>query len=458
LDKGLFEGYDVRGIYGKDLTEGDAKSIGRAFGTLFKPGDNIVVGGDARTHTPPLKDAFIGGLVSSGVNVVDVGLVPTHVVTFEVLRRNASGGAVITASHNPAEYNGIKMYLGDVPLSSKQMALVGDAALNGKFRGSGKGVMVAEAAGEYYSDAVSQACRFGKTLRVVIDAGNGACGPDARKIFARLDCDFEVLFEEPDGHFPNHAADPHKEATLDSLKKRVVESKADLGVALDGDGDRVAFVDENGVKVRSDDALIFLLRHYLSRVKGGSVAYDLRMSNAVPDEVKRLGGVPVLSAAGRTNVGEAARKSGALVAGEQTGHTFCGDFYYHDDALFAAAKFCQVLSLSSRTLSQEVALIPRYVASPELRLKVPADKKREIVALVVAYIKSEAPKLGGKVLEIDGIRADFPDGSWGLVRVSNTEPAITCRFEAHDATGLRKVYALFRGKLLELGVDAPASF
>ncbi len=448
----------MRGIYGKDLTEGDAESIGRAFGTLFKPGDSIIVGGDARTHTPALKEAFIAGLVSSGLNVVDVGLVPTHVVTFEVLRRGASGGAVITASHNPAEYNGIKMYLGDVPLSSKQMAVVGDAALNGKFRSSAQGAAVAEAVGEYYDDAVAQACKLGKTLRVVIDSGNGACGPDARKIFARLDCKSEVLFEEPDGRFPNHAADPHKEATLDALKKRVVESKADLGVALDGDGDRVAFIDENGVKVRSDDALIFLLRHYLSQGKGGSVAYDLRMSNAVPDEIKRLGGVPVLSAAGRTNVGGAARENGALVAGEQTGHTFFGDFYYHDDALFAAAKFCQVLSLSSKTLSQEVASIPKYLASPELRLKVPAEKKREIVAAVVAYIKSEAPKLGGKVSELDGVRADFPDGAWGLVRVSNTEPAITCRFEAHDKKGLQNVYALFRGKLSELGVDAPASF
>lgn len=457
VDAGLFAGYDVRGIYGKGLDAADGKAIGAAFASaLLKPGDVLVVGGDARTHTPPLKKAFIEGAVSAGVDVVDIGLVPTHVVTFEVLRRKAAGGAVITASHNPGEYNGVKMYVGDVPLSRKQMDAVAKTALSGKFR-VGKGKSSASPAGEYYSDAVAAVCKPSRKLKVVIDSGNGACGPEAKRVFEKLGHDFEILYLEPDGTFPNHLADPHKDATLVALKARVIERKADLGIALDGDGDRVAFIDEKGVKVRTDDALVVLVRHYLSQSKGASVVYDCRMSNSVADEVKRLGGVPILSAAGRTLVGEACRASHAVIGAEQTGHTFCGDFHYHDDAIFVAAKFAAVLSQSKLALSKIIASVPKYPASPEYRLAVPNERKRAVVAEVAAYAKAKAPGLGAKVNEIDGIRLDLPNGAWGLVRVSNTEPAITCRFEAKTKAELDAVYALFRARLVELGVDAPKS-
>lgn len=449
----LFKGYDVRGIYGSELDEPLMERIGAAFSTFFPTGTDVLFGHDPRPSSIPLSQAFLKGATDGGLDATNLGMVPTPLILYALAHRKSAGGAMVTASHNPPQYNGVKLYSHDIPFPSWRMQAMGEMVEGGKKfpNARKKGAVRNLDLNPEYANAVVLKSHPSRKLEAVLDAGNGACGIAAPLAYEKL-CGLTRLYCEPDGTFPNHLADPHREETLATLKKTVMEKKADLGIALDGDGDRVAFVDELGRKVRSDDAIVIFARHYLKLRRGASVAFDLRCSNIVREEIVANGGKAVMTKAGRTNVIAAVMQHNAVLGGEQTGHAFFSEMYSHDDAIFAGAKMIEIVSKSGLPLSKMVDSIKRYPSTPEIRLAVPHDRKIAVVESVKKQLSAAAAKLGATLLDIDGVRLDLPNGAWGLLRVSNTEPAITMRFEARTPKELQEVYSLFRERIASQGV------
>jgi phosphomannomutase/phosphoglucomutase len=452
-------GYDIRGVYGKNLTDGSAALIGGAFGSSLPEGSTIYVASDPRTHSPPLLSAFVSSVTATGVNVVDVGMAPTPLLTYVLATHKNSSGAVITASHNPPQYNGIKLYYSGLDLSPNQMQSVGSSASTGVFRKAQNAATVTKQSfnDDYVNFISSKVKMGGRPIKVVVDTGNGACGLVAGSAYTQMGCDVTRLYWEPDGTFPNHLANPHKEETLDSIKREVVRQGADLGIALDVDGDRCAFIDELGRKVRSDDALGLFARQELASNPGSSMVYDIRLSNAFPQGVQALGGTAIASKCGRTFVGALMRESESILGGEQTGHTFFRELFYHDDAIFCGAKMLQLLSNTNEPLSKLVDGLVHYPCTPELRISVDNDYKYKLVKQAEEDFAAAAPAMGAKLVALDGVRLDFPDGSWGLLRVSNTEPAVTLRFEGTTIEGLITAYEYFRDYLSTRKVVLPSS-
>src|SRR5215212_5526197 len=448
----IFRAYDIRGVVDVDLSETAYHTLGRAAGTYFrqrnadKAGNpRIVVGRDARLTSPAYVAALIAGLRSTGCDVVDIGMVPTPLMYFALAYLKTDGGAVVSASHNPPEFNGLKLRqfeprYGGEPLASEQIQELERIANGGDFASGVGGYEQTDVADAYVQD-VARHFTLDRPVKIVLDGGNGAGGPLGLRTFQAIGCDVVPLYIEPDGTFPNHHPDPLKEANLKDLIAAVREHGAALGIGLDGDADRLGVVDGSGTMIFADRYLIVLARHVLARGPA-PIVFDVKCSTVLRDAILEFGGQPVMWKTGYTNGSAKMRELGAPLAGELSGHVLA-DIEYHtfDDGTFAGCYLLKALEHSGQTLEQALLPYPALPSLPEDRL--PFDEAVKLQA--IDYIRDTfAPNYA--VSTVDGVRVDFGDG-WGVVRASNTEAAITTRFEAQTRARVTEIRALMLGAL-----------
>jgi len=442
----IFREYDIRGIAGEDLTDPIVRLIGEAFGTYIRDhgGHRISLGMDARISSPEFAASFAEGLRCTGCDVFDLGMVPTPCIYYSVEQLQADGAAVVTASHNPPQFNGFKLRRGQIPLTAGEIQQLRVAIEEGGFSG-GKGTLEKVDIMPSYLDWIASRINPARPLKVVIDCGNGTNGPVTPPLLRRLGCEVEELFSTPDGNFPNHVPDPMKEANLAALKAKVVEVKADLGLAVDGDGDRIGLVDERGQAVPVDSTMVIFAREALARRPGATVIVDVRASRAVADEVQMLGGRILVSRCGYPNVLGKMRDEKAAFGGEVSGHMYFDDERIHfDDGTFGCAKLVQYVSQQRLPLSQLIQEMPRYYPTPEERIPCPDDRKFQVVEELKQRLSAKY-----ETSDIDGVKVLFQDG-WGLVRASNTAPELTMRFEAKTPQRTQEIASLVKAILLPL--------
>jgi phosphomannomutase len=457
LSSTMFRAYDIRGVVGTDLTEETYTTLGQATGTylLGQGRRSAAVGRDARLSSPAFHAAFIDGLRSTGVAVVDIGQVATPVMYFAVEHLGLDAGAIISASHNPPQFNGLKLRrshptFGSEPLPSEDIAELGRIALAGDFA-SGQGALSqADVSEAYVQNVVASIPAFPaeRRPRIVLDGGNGVAGPLALRALEALNIEVVPLYIEPDGRFPNHHPDPLKPENNIDLGRAVREHGAMLGIGLDGDGDRLGVVDSTGEMVWADQYLIVLAKARLAERKG-AVVFDVKCSAVLRDAIADLGGEPVIWKTGYTNLSNKMRELDAVVGGELSGHTIIPlPGHYFDDGAFAGAYLLYALASIGQELREAIAPYPVLPSLDEGRIAFDEAHKFAAIDYIHARFSPHYP-----VLDIDGVRVDFGDG-WGLVRASNTEPAITTRFEATSEARVREIRDLMMGALAEFKARA----
>jgi len=440
----IFREYDVRGLAEGDLTSDVARAVGRAFGTYVGTGSSVTVGRDVRLSSPRLNGEFSRGLMESGCQVVELGVVPTPVVYYARVKLSAGGSAVITGSHNPIEYNGFKLAKGELSLYGPEIQELRSTIESGRFA-AGPGMCSAYSVVSDYSQQVLSGIRVGRALRLGIDCGNGTTGPVVTALMNQLGMESTVLFSEPDGRFPNHLPDPTVPAYMEALRKLVVNRRLDVGIAYDGDGDRIGAVDNTGRILWGDQLVALFATDVLSNHPGGTIIFDVKCSQALEEHVRALGGRPLMWRTGHSLIKRKLKEEGALLAGEMSGHMFFADDYFgYDDAVYASLRLVSMLSRTDQPLSAMVDALPQYVSTPELRLECPDEVKFDLVERLKSSFKAEYP-----VIEIDGARIQFGDG-WGLVRASNTQPALVARFEAKSKERLDEIQSVVLGRLESL--------
>jgi phosphomannomutase len=443
----IFRAYDIRGIVDVDLSEGVYQILGRAAGTYYRRrgGRRIVVARDARLTSPAYAAALIGGLRASGCDVVDIGMVPTPVMYFAVAYLQADGGAVVTASHNPPEFNGLKLRQADPryggePLNSQQLQEVARIAERGTFEAGAGAYEQLDISDTYVQDVASH-LKLEQPVTIVLDGGNGVAGPIGLRTFEAIGCDVVPLYIEPDGRFPNHHPDPLKEQNLVDLIQTVRASSAAIGIGLDGDGDRLGVVDGLGAMVFADRYLIVLAQHVLARGPA-PIIFDVKCGLLLPEAIRAAGGTPVMWKTGYTNGSAKMRELGAPLAGELSGHVFSDmPLHSYDDGIFAGCHLLKALERRGQRLDQALAPYPPLPSLPEDRIHFDESTKFQ----VIDYLREQFAH-DYNVIDVDGVRVDFGDG-WGLVRASNTEPAITTRFEARTPERVEEIRTLMLGKV-----------
>ncbi|HEV8642732.1 MAG TPA: phosphomannomutase/phosphoglucomutase [Methylomirabilota bacterium] len=428
LNPHIFRAYDVRGRLDSDIKPAVFREVGRAYGTLLRRrrGRTIAVGQDNRSSSGELKAGFVEGVRAAGVNVVDVGLVTTPILYFATAHWKLDGGANITGSHNPIEYNGVKMvWAGAAPLSEDEIQTLRKMVETGDYD-SGQGTLEARSPRDDYFATVQRLVRLARPLRVVADAGNGVAGLYAPDLLRRIGCEVIELHCESDGRFPNHLPDPEDPKNVVDLQARVVEVGADLGVAYDGDADRVGIIDERGQRHEADLVLVLLARDLLARRPGEKIVFDVKSSQLLVDEIRARGGVPVMWKTGHSHLKRKMREDGILLGGEVSGHMFFAENYYGvDDGILASCKIIEIAARSAEPLSRLFASVPHLHATPELKAMCPDAEKFRVIDELARELRQRYP-----TIDIDGARVLFPGGGWGLVRASNTSPCLTLRFEA----------------------------
>ena len=446
ISRAIFREYDIRGIAGKDLTEEVAIAVAGAYAAfLAERGVKgaLAVGRDNRPSGEGLHRALVGGLLASGIDVVDVGVVPTPLAYWSQHNLAVVAGIQITGSHNPPEYNGFKLGLGTSSIYGADIQHIYELALAGKFP-RGKGTLRGEQViDRYIDDIAARVGKLGRALKVVIDCGNGAGALVAPKLFPKLGIKPRYLFCESDGTFPNHHPDPTVPKNLDALIAAVKQDQADIGIAFDGDADRIGVIDHTGEIIWGDYLLIIYARDALARTgKGQSIVFDVKASQALPETIEKAGGIPVMWKTGHSLIEEKMHQTHAPVAGEMSGHMFFAEGYYgFDDALYGAARLLRIVAESGKTVRDLLADVPRFVSTPEIRLDCPDDKKFGIVEEAQKYFGAKY-----KVNTVDGARVLFGDG-WGLIRASNTQPVLVMRFEARTKEQLEKIQSEMQGWL-----------
>jgi phosphomannomutase/phosphoglucomutase len=429
----IFRAYDVRGKVGSDITPDVFRQVGRAYGTLIrrKAGRVIGLGQDNRLSSAELKTAFAEGMLASGVSILDIGLAPTPILYFATAHWKLDGGANVTGSHNPVTDNGVKMvHAGAVPLTEDEIQDLRRMIEARDFE-TGAGSLSQRDPKEAYITAIAQRVRVARRLKVVVDAGNAVASLYAPDLLRRLGCDVVELHCELDGRFPHHLPDPEVEENMRDLMGRVVAEGADLGIAYDGDADRVGVVDEKGRRHEADLVLILLARDLLARHPGAKVVFDVKSSQTLVDAIKASGGVPVMYKTGHSHLKRKMREEGILLGGEVSGHMFFAENYYGvDDAILASAKLIEIAAQSPAPLSRLFDAIPHLHATPELKALCPDTEKFRVVEEVAREFKGRY-----ETIDIDGVRIIFP-GGWGLIRASNTNPYLTLRFEARTKAEL----------------------
>jgi phosphomannomutase/phosphoglucomutase len=449
----LFREYDIRGVVDQDMTDEAVHLIGMGLGTLVRKagGSAVVVGRDCRLSGGRFAEMVITGLNSTGVDVVDLGVVPTPLTYFAASTLPVDGLCMITGSHNPPQYNGLKVAVGKDTLHGAGIQELRRVADSGKFV-LGKGATRVHDVVTPYKEYVRQNLRFGaRKLKVVLDAGNGTGGVVAVPLFRALGVDVVPLFVEMDGRFPNHHPDPTVEENLEPLRKKVLEVKADVGIAYDGDADRVGAVDEKGGVLWGDQMMILFSRALLEEHPGATIVGEVKCSMNLFDDIARRGGRPVMWKAGHSLIKAKMKEEGALLAGEMSGHIFFAHRWFgFDDGIYSSARLLELLSRTDAPLSSLLSDLPRTFASPEVHVECPEDKKFEVVRRAQEWFAARY-----EAVTIDGVRVTFPDG-WGLVRASNTQPLLVLRFEAASERRLEEIAALVGGKVEELKKEVGA--
>ncbi len=446
LKKTIFREYDIRGIADEDLTDENILLIGKAFGTFMKGfgAKNLVVGRDVRLSSKRIRDALVEGILSTGLNVIDVGLVPTPVQYFAIVHLDTDGGIMVTGSHNPIEYNGLKMsHKGVKPVYGEQIQEIYRIIEKNDFA-TGRGEVMEKDILEDYMNTIKSKLNFGKKLKIVIDAGNGTAGLVAPKLWQELGCEVICLYCEPDGRFPNHLPDPTVPRYVVDLQNKVKEVGADVGIGYDGDSDRVGAIDDRGRIIYADRLLAILSRDVLARNPGAKIVFDVKCSQTLPEEIERHGGKPIMWKTGHSLLKAKMKEEQAPLAGEMSGHIFFADDYFgFDDAIYASGRLLQIIASSDKKFSEIADEIPYYESTPEIRIETTDEDKFNIVRDLARYFKERY-----QTIEIDGTRVLFGDG-WGLVRASNTQPVLVLRFEAKTKERLREIMAIFKNKLKE---------
>jgi phosphomannomutase/phosphoglucomutase len=439
----IYKECDIRGVYRRDFDEATAHNIGRAIGTL-RPHTRVVVGGDVRVSTPALKGALIDGLLRTPVQLIDIGSVPTPVFYDAIDELQADAGVMVTASHNPAEYNGFKLVLGDEPITPEQIAQIAELVRSEAFlEGSGHLTTIERIA--RYIERVVAMVPPTTALKVVVDAGSGAAALVAPRLFERLGHEVIPLFCDIDGTFPHRPPNPAVSANLGALQAAVIAERADLGVAFDGDGDRVVFVDARGRIASSEEALVVMVDHWVQ--PGDCVVLDLKSASIVERAVQRLGGRVMLERSGHAFIRTTFLRERAAMAGEVSGHFFFRELG-HDDALYAAAWMPALLGAANRSLAASLDAIPPYQITPDLRIPWPeGDRDRALAQVAHAFSDAD-------ISTLDGIRAALPSG-WVLARKSVTEPLLTFRIEATDDASLDNIRRRLLAALPELRGSHP---
>lgn len=437
----IFRQYDIRGHAERDLTDETVRLIGQAFGSYVQEHGKreVLVGRDNRLSSARIHNALLAGLLATGCRVIDIGLVVTPILYFAGEHWEVDGGVMITGSHNPPDENGFKLACGPGTIFGEEITRLREMISSGRFR-SGAGTLDSGDAAGPYLEMLVEKIRLGpRTLKVAVDCGNGTASLFAEKILQNWGCEVIPLYCRSDGAFPNHHPDPVKTANLVDLQRAVLEEKADLGVAYDGDADRIGVVDDRGNVVWGDKLMCLFWREILARHPGALAIIEVKCSQALVDEVKRLGGRPVFYKTGHSLIKARMRETGAVFTGEMSGHMFFADEYYgYDDAFYATGRLLRILSHTEQSLSQLLENIPRYHATAETRIPCPDKAKFPVVTRLVERFRREY-----EIVDIDGVRVIFPDG-WGLVRASNTQPVLVARCEARTPAGLERICAIMK--------------
>jgi phosphomannomutase/phosphoglucomutase len=445
LNPHIFRAYDVRGRVGEDIHPDVFRQVGRAYATLLRRrgGRRIAVGQDNRLSSAGLKAAFVEGVRAAGVDVVDIGTVTTPILYFATAHWRLDGGANITGSHNPVEYNGVKMvHAGAAPLTEEEIQSLRKLAEAGDYESGQGGLETRDPRDDYFA-TIAAMVHVARPLKVVVDAGNGIAGSFAPELLRRLGCHVIEQHCESDGSFPNHLPDPEDEHNVVDLQARVVAEHADLGVAYDGDADRVGIIDERGGRHEADLILVLLARDLLARHPGAKVVFDVKSSQSLVEDIRRHGGVPVMWKTGHSHLKRKMREDGILLGGEVSGHMFFGENYYGvDDGILASAKIIEIAARSAEPISRLFASVPHLRATPELKAMCPDAEKFRVIEELSRELKQRY-----ETIDIDGARVLFPNGAWGLVRASNTNPYLTLRFEAHTDAEIEQMKRVIYGAL-----------
>ena len=452
FDPTILREYDIRGIVGKTVHVADARAIGRSFGTIVrrKGGTRVALGYDGRLSSPELAKACIEGLMSAGIEVTIIGLAATPMLYFAVYHFDADGGIQITGSHNPPDYNGFKMMLGKKSFFGDEIQKLGAMAGKGDWE-SGQGSEKKAGVLDAYAARLLQDVKPGRKLKVAWDTGNGAVGVSIRAVVSKLPGEHIVLNEKVDGTFPAHHPDPTVPKNLEQLIAEVKKSGCDLGIAFDGDGDRIGAVDGQGRVLWGDQLLVLWARDVLKTRPGATIIADVKASQVLFDEIAKAGGKPMMFKTGHSLIKSKMAEVGAPLAGEMSGHVFFADtFYGFDDALYCGLRLLNIVATGEQSLAQMRDGLPQPVNTPELRFDCADERK----FAVVDEVKARLQKAGAKFSDIDGVRVNTADG-WWLLRASNTQPVLVARCEAADEAGLERLKTDLKAALGASGVTLP---
>ena len=445
----VFREYDIRGVVQNDFDDEFVVNLGRAYATiLIEAGKhNITLGRDCRLSSDMLRERLLEGLLSAGINVTDIGVVPTPLLYFSMLHWKMDGGAMITGSHNAAEYNGFKLGVGPSTIFGSEIQRVRQIIEARAFRSIGAGgALTFRPVLPDYQDYIKSNIRLTPGMKVVVDGGNGCGGVVAVPLMRQMGLETVELYVEMDGRFPHHHPDPTVEENMRDLQAAVKNTGALVGIAYDGDADRIGAVDENQRIVWGDELMVVFSRAILKERPGATIIGDVKCSRRLYDDIAGHGGRPIMWKTGHSLIKSKLKQEGAALAGEMSGHMFFNDRYYgFDDAIYASLRLLEILGQEGRGLAALLSDLPETRFTPEIRLDCPDEHKFEVVRKAADYFRSNYP-----TDDIDGARVTFP-GGWGLVRASNTQPALVMRFEARDEETLGEIRSVFERKLKELG-------
>jgi phosphomannomutase/phosphoglucomutase len=439
----IYREYDIRGVVDRDLTPDVARRLGQGFGTYMANQGHLklAVGRDGRLSSQILKEALIDGLLSTGCDVVDIGLCPTPVYYFSIFHLGREGGMMVTGSHNPPEFNGFKVSVGKSTIFGEEiqeLARLIDKEVFVTGKGNLSGIEIIRP----YQGYIKQSIKLEKKMRVVIDAGNGTAGPVAGPLLRDLGCEVQELYCDIDGRFPNHFPDPTIPKNLEDLIDRVRKTDAEVGIGYDGDADRIGVVDDQGHIIWGDQLMILFAREILKYQKGATFVAEVKCSQNLFDDIERHGGKAIMWRTGHSLIKEKMKEEKAALGGEMSGHIFFADRYFgYDDAIYASCRLVELLSKTEKKLSQLLEDVPKAFITPEIRFDCPDEIKFKVVEKVKEELRKDY-----SIIDLDGVRVRFEDG-WGLVRASNTQPALVLRFEALTEKRLQEIQKVVNDKV-----------
>ena len=448
LNQNIFRANDIRGIAYDDLNRDVVQSLGRALGSeaIDRKVQEFIIGRDARLSSPDLFDWLSSGIMSTGCNVIDIGIVTSPMFYHSTYELNSSSGAVITGSHNPGDYNGFKIVFNNNSTSSEEILTLKQRILEENFR-EGKGISKKEDIKESYINRILGSIKLNKNLNISIDCGNGAAGVIAKEVYERLGCNVIELYGEPDGSFPNHHPDPSKFENMEDLIKSVKQNDSIVGLAFDGDADRLGVISPKGEMIFPDRQMIMFSRQVIQSSPNAKIVFDVKCSKLLSDEIEKLKGKPLICKTGHTFIKQKIRETNALLGGEMSGHIFFNDRWPgFDDGIYAGERLLEIIANSEE--DDPFSTVPNMLSTPEINISAEDEEKFQIVKTFIENSKfSDA-----KIVSIDGIRVEFEKG-WGLLRPSNTSPCLVLRFEAETDNDLNKIKKIFYSGLKSIKPD-----